>query len=101
MPQPFAIQRDQPVRIEGWLLDPMHRAGVAADILVDGVPLAIQYGIERPGLVTAFGLAEAIRGGFVATLPALAPGPHSIALRVVSRDEEVFYESTPLTIVVQ
>ena len=90
MPQPFAIHRYEPLKIEGWALDPMHRAGVAADISVDGVPCAIQYGIGRPDLVTAFGRTDASRSGFVATLPALAPGPHSIALRVVSRDEEVF-----------
>lgn len=79
----------------------MHRAGVAADISVDGGPWAIQYGIERPDLVATFGSAEALHGGFAATLPALVSGPHSIALRVVSRDEEVFYESKPPTIVVQ
>jgi hypothetical protein len=99
--QPLAINRDQALRIEGWVLDPMHRAGAAADISVDGVPLAIQYGIDRPDLVTAVGSADAIHGGFVATLPALAPGQHSIALRVVSRDEDLFYESRPVMIVVQ
>jgi hypothetical protein len=100
-PQPLAVNRGEPLRLEGWVLDPLHRAGVAADVTVDGVPLAIQYGMDRPDLVTMLRSPDALHGGLIATLPPLAPGDHSIAIRLVSRDEEVFYETPPLMIVVR
>jgi hypothetical protein len=98
--EPIKVNAEGQQKLEGWIVDPGLRSGRAADLSVDGVPLAAQYGFGRPDVARWFSSAEAGRCGFQATLPKLPRGPHTLAIRLISADQDLYYQSRPLTILV-
>ena len=100
-PQPIQIDTDRQPTLKGWIIDPGLRAGRAVDLSVDGVPLAAQYGYDRPDVGQQFFSIEARRSGFQAVLPKLPRGPHTLVLRLISADQDLYYQSWPLRILVQ
>jgi hypothetical protein len=98
-PKPVAVPAGQALTLTGWIVDPARRAGAAADVALDGVPLRAQYGSPRPSVASRLSSSDATRCGLFATLPNLSLGEHTLALRVVSRDREMFFEGLPLKIV--
>jgi len=89
----------QPLVIRGWITDRDRRAGSAGDVAVDGMPFAATYGIDRPDIGSFLGSPLAARCGLQATIPSgLSRGKHQLTLRVVSRDQDLFFESLPVTL---
>lgn len=91
----------QTIRVRGWVTA-SRRAGSAADIAIDGLPFATTYGLDRPDIAKFLGSPAATHCGFQATLPGgLSRGKHELTLRVVSSDQELYYESLPITLTIQ
>ena len=97
--EPIPINADGQPTLAGWIVDPRLQSGRAADLTVDGVPLAAQYGYDRPDV--AQWLHAAGRCGFQAILPKLSRGPHTVAIRLISADQDLYYQSMPLKILVR
>jgi hypothetical protein len=93
---------DQPLIIAGWVVDPKRQADAAADVAVDGVPYAAQYGINRPNIAQWLHAPGAEHCGFLATLPPdLSSGRHKLTLRVIPRNQDLYYESPPITVLIK
>jgi hypothetical protein len=97
-PKPVAVPAGQALTLTGWIVDSARRSGAAADVALDGVPLGAQYGSPRSDVASRLSSSDATRCGLFAVLPGLSPGEHTLALRVVSRDREMFFEGVPLKI---
>lgn len=90
--QPVPVPAGRELIMRGWILDPESRPGRAADIVLDGVPLAAGYAFDRRDLAHRVAGSDT-RCGFEGVLPPLAPGPHTITVRLVPREEEIFYQA--------
>jgi hypothetical protein len=99
--EPIQVDAESQPTLEGWMVDPELRPGRAADLTVDGIPLAAQYGYDRPDVAKQFSSIEAGRCGFQAMLPKLTRGPHTLAIRLISADQDLYYPSWPLRILVR
>jgi hypothetical protein len=98
LPKPVAVPAGQSLTLTGWIVDPARRAGAAADVALDGVPVQAQYGSPRTDVASRLSSSDATRYGLFAVLPNLIAGDHTLALRVVSRDREMFFEGPLLKI---
>jgi hypothetical protein len=95
------IDPDKKDVIDGCAVDPEKHPGRAADLVVDDVPLRMpSYGQLRAGAARGLRLPTSTACGFEGLLPPLTPGQHKIAIRVVPRDQDIYYESAPLTVIV-
>ena len=87
--------------ITGWIVDSRGHSGVAADLVVDGVPLPAQYGYERPDVARLLSSPEATGSGFRCRLPKLPSGKHRLAIRVIPKDQDIYCEHEALTILLR
>lgn len=92
---------DEPLTVEGWVVDPKNQPDAAADVAVDGIPYAAQYGFDRPGVAQWLHAPGAEHSGFRATLPDLSPGKHQLTLRVIPRNQDLYHESPPITLLIK
>jgi hypothetical protein len=68
--------------IRGWAIDIAGKAPVAAvELVVDGRPVAIPYGIDRHDVADAEKNKVCRHCGFKATVPAPPPGTYTVTLR--------------------
>jgi hypothetical protein len=84
------------LKIEGWAFD--EESGQLAsgvEIMIDGVFHAAGYGLDRPDLSDLSLCGPCVRAGFRSDFSAigLAPGPHTIAIRVISADGASYKEA--------
>lgn len=92
------VKAGQENSISGWIVDSNRRSGSAADVLLDGTPLAAQYGYYRPDVAERLSSQEAVASGFEGRLPALKAGEHTIAVRLVARDRGCYFEGWQIKI---
>jgi hypothetical protein len=80
----------------GFAFDPKAKAPArGVDVVVDGKAYGAAYGASRIDVASYFRTPGLTAVGYTMTLPAqaLAPGQHSVLLRVVAADGTGFYES--------
>lgn len=82
--------------VSGWAVDDRART-VAKGVIVfieGGAETAARYGFERPDVAQAFGNRGYRNSGFTADAStfSLAPGRHSLGLRILNADGTGFYE---------
>ena len=95
-------QFGQPLVLGAWVTDPAGHAGSAADIAIDGLPFTTTYGLDRPDIAKFLRAPAAAHCGLQATVPGgVSRGKHKLTLRVVSSDQELYYESLPITLTIQ
>ncbi len=82
--------------VDGFGFDPVAMApGKGVDVLVDGRAYGTRYGAARQDVASYFKTPALAAVGFSALLPAeaMAPGPHTVSIRVVAADGKGFFES--------
>jgi hypothetical protein len=98
---PVVMAGDRGVKVAGWIIGPDRRSGSGADLVIDGVPIAARYGLERPDVAKAMQSPDATRSGFEVDLPTLEPGEHTITIRVVARDQLRYFQGWEAKITVR
>jgi hypothetical protein len=99
-PSAITVDANAPTKLAGWMLDPALKPGRAMDLSIDGVPLLAEYGYDRPDIARRLSTKEAGASGFEAILPVLPPGSHTVAFRLISADQDYYFESRPFKILV-
>jgi hypothetical protein len=93
-----------PLQISGWAVDAAAKAlGSGVDIVIDGVPVAAQYSMDRLDVARALKVPAYGKAGFQLTMQPgqVRQGSHTIAVRVVSSDGAGYYEGTTIPFTVQ
>jgi hypothetical protein len=86
------------VLIYGWAVDPVRQSTAGGvDIVIDEIPYRARYGLDRVDVAQALGLARYRKCGFDLLLPVsdLTSGTHSLAVRVISANEDDTYWEIP------
>lgn len=106
---PVIIRRDATggglMSVDGWAVDEVnHRLARAVYVSVDNQRnYAATYGYTWPDVAAFFHNPRYDRAGFRAQIPLreLAPGNHTVTLKVVGWDKGIYYESNAFDLVVQ
>ena len=94
----FDLPTHGKVEIAGWAVDQEAKtAAGGVEFVIDGTPLAAQYGKPRPDVATAYGVPAYANAGYSIALTAeeFAPGAHTAFVRVLSNDRKSFWEVGP------
>jgi len=94
--QPARTSGVAPIEIRGFAFDQIAMApSPAVDVVIDGVPYAARHGRWRVDVADSYGDQALGDSGFSLVLAAraLAPGPHTAAIRAVSADGKGYYEA--------
>ena len=92
------------LNINGWAADPDARMPLPAiDIVIDSVPYAATYGMERPDVASYLKRPDLTKSGFLFVVPAsqLSPGAHTISLRIVCPDNKSYFEAPPYQVMIR
>jgi hypothetical protein len=94
--QPAATPAGQATVFEGFGFDaPAKTPAKGVDVVVDGNAYGTVYGAARPDVANFFKAPALVNVGFRAVLPAaaLAPGAHTVMVRVVAADGKGYFDS--------
>lgn len=100
---PLTVERASTYMVRGWAVDDARQALAGdVDLAVDGRLRATFYGVNRPDIAQRAALPTYRYSGVLAAVPAsdLPPGPHELALRIVSSDRGCMSEVARLTVIV-
>jgi phosphoglycerol transferase len=98
------ISGSDALRVSGWAVDQQQgRPGWAVDVVLDGAPFPSLYGSDRADVAEHFKRPAYQASGFAAEIPmeALSKGQHTLTVRVVSADQQCFYEGARVRIAVE
>lgn len=90
------LSGDEPVEIKGWAVDAQARTTAKGiELVLDGVPYAIPYGIDRPDVAAGANIPAYLKCGYSATLRArlLVRGNHRLRLRIIGSQGLWYYET--------
>jgi|GEM_PF-1582521 len=93
---PAVTQAGAPILVDGFGFDPVAKLpGKGVDVVVDGKAYGTVYGHTRPDVGDYFKTPALSPSGFRTTLPAgtVAPGAHTLKLRIVAADGQGYFES--------
>ncbi len=98
------VLQSNTITITGWAIDEKERAlasAVFADI--DGQLFPLTYGIERPGVASAFKNSGYEYAGFYGRIVArnLRPGTNTLSLRIIDTKETGYYQTRPLRLLLR
>ncbi len=94
--QPAVTPAGQPTVFDGFGFDaPAQAPAKGVDVVVDGKAYGTTYGAARTDVAHFFKAPGLVNVGFKAVLPAaaLAPGAHTVVVRVVAADGKGYFES--------
>ncbi|HLZ76667.1 hypothetical protein [Phenylobacterium sp.] len=94
--QPAVTPAGQATVFDGFGFDaPAKAPGKGVDLVVDGAAYGTVYGAARPDVASFFKAPALVNVGFKAVLPAgaLAPGAHTVVVRVVAADGKGYFDS--------
>jgi hypothetical protein len=83
------------LKIRDWAVDQQSQtAAGGGDVVIDGIPYVALYGIERNDVAEGRKVPGYRDCGFQFWMPAgrLAPGVHTLSLRIVARDRKFYYQ---------
>ena len=89
------------ITFEGWAVDSKAKAPAAGvEIVVDGVPYAADYRLERRDVAGHFRRPEYLASGFALRVPGalLGKGPHEFKIRVISAAADAYWEGNALLV---
>jgi len=84
-----------PFGISGWAIDEINRTPAGGvDVVIDMAPYSARYGTARADVAAHFNQPGYSNSGFELTVGPgqLSPGPHSVAIRVISGDKKFYYQ---------
>ncbi len=103
--RPFvSVPASKPLLIAGWAIDQQHQRPAAwIEMVLDGHPYRTDIRVPRGDVATAHGHFQYLRCGFRALLPEdrLAPGSHSLVLRIVLCGGRTYYEAAAISLLAQ
>jgi hypothetical protein len=102
--QPAVTPGGTPTVFDGFGFDGLAKAPAkGVDVVIDGKAYGTAYGATRADVAAYFKTPGLAGVGFTATAPAadLAPGPHTVVVRVITADGTAYYESPPIAFVVK
>jgi len=94
-------QPQQPVRADGWAIDPATWSGPArVEVLLDGVKVPTRIGLPRVDVSDALREPGLRTSGFSSTLPptGLNPGSHTLTIRAFAADSDEPYASSSTSV---
>jgi hypothetical protein len=94
--QPAVTPAGQATVFDGFGFDaPAKAPGKGVDVVVDGNAYGTVYGAARPDVASFFKAPGLVNVGFKAVVPAgaLAPGAHTVVVRVVAADGKGYFDS--------
>lgn len=97
--QPAVTAAGAPVVFDGFGFDPVTRGpGKGVDVVVDGKAYSAVYGHKRQDVADFHKTPGLLDVGYTVTLPAgtLAPGAHSVVVRVIATDGKSYFEGPPI-----
>ncbi len=103
-PGPVPVARSRDLPISGWAVTPItNLAGSDVEMTLGTDVYPVYYGFERPDVAAYLKDPGATPSGFRAVIPSgrLKTGTQTLRMRVVSRDHACFFESAPVSLVVQ
>src|SRR5262249_28758148 len=90
------------VTFSGWAIDEPNRAlASSVDVVIDGQPHRAQYGADRPDVAEYFKNPAYLKSGFQLVITQLAPGKHSVTIRVHPRDPGLYRQGPAVTFTAQ
>lgn len=100
----IVVPAGRPLQMSGWAVDaPAKALGSGVDIVIDGIPFAAQYSMDRADVARALKVPAYAKAGFQLTMQAgqVSQGSHTIAVRVLSKDGAGYYEGSTIPFTVQ
>lgn len=97
--QPAVAAADKPLTVGGFAFDAASKQPAkAVDVVIDGVAYAAAYGTPREDVAKFHNNPALVNVGYAVSIPAgtVAPGDHTLVLRVVSTDGGGYQESVPV-----
>jgi len=94
---------DSVIGISGWAVDPSKTSPAGAvDVVIDGVPYAARYGVDRTDVATHYKRQEYAKSGYELVLRKgqLTKGPHAVSIRVITNDQQAYNEGPVVPFVV-
>jgi len=94
--QPAVTPSGRPTVFDGFGFDaPAKAPAKGVDVVVDGKAYGTTYGTARPDVASFFKAPGLVKVGFRTVLPAgaLAPGAHTVVVRVVAADGAGYFDS--------
>ena len=98
--QPAVTPAGRSAIFDGFGFDPVAKAPArGVDLVIDMHVYATVYGQARPDVASFNKVPGLAPVGFTMTLPAglLAPGAHSVAVRVIAADGRGYFEGPPIS----
>jgi hypothetical protein len=89
------VSADTDIGVAGWALDVSKKGPAGAvDVVLDNVPHAAHYGLDRTDVSSHFNRPDYAKCGFQLILAKgqLSKGPHSVSVRVISSDMKSYNE---------
>lgn len=102
--QPAVAAADKPLTVGGFAFDSASKQPAkAVDVVVDGVAYPAAYGTPRDDVAKFHKNQALVNVGYAVSIPAgtVAPGDHTLILRVVSTDGAGYQESVPVKFTVR
>jgi len=102
--QPAETPAGKPTVFDGFGFDGLAKAPAkGVDVVIDAKPYGATYGGKRKDVADHFNDPALAAVGFTVTLPAaaLASGPHTAVVRVITADGKGYYESPPIAFAVK
>ena len=94
--QPVPVSFGAPVTFVGWAIDEQHKAiAGGVDILIDGMPYAANYQLERGDVADFLKVPGYKNSGFSAIVPPsklVEKGHHDVTFRVLANDGKSYYD---------
>jgi hypothetical protein len=102
--QPAVTPAGQPTVFDGFGFDGLAKAPAkGVDVVIDGKAYGTVYGATRADVAAYFKTPALAGVGFRTTVPAaeLAPGAHTVVVRVITADGAAYDESPPIAFTVK
>lgn len=102
--QPVEVKATSDIDLSGFAVDGIaQKPAGGVDIVIDGLPFRAHYGISRPDVAQYFKVPEYSQAGYSFSIAAryFGPGPHKLAVRVVSNDQTKYCEGPLLALVIK
>jgi phosphoglycerol transferase len=99
---PVRVEASHGLRVSGWAIDPIGNGTAGGvEIEMNGAVSTAIYGIDRPDVAAHFRNPGYWASGFTAVISRahVAPGPHSLNVRVVAANRDCYYQAAGIPLI--